>query len=81
MSEGLGRLGARVRELPDGLVIEGGSPLRGAGVRSFGDHRIAMALAVAALTAEGSTEIEDAECATVSFPEFYDVLGQGAAIG
>ncbi len=78
MSEGLGRMGARVREMPDGLVIEGGAPLRGAAVRSLGDHRIAMALAVAALAAEGSTEIEDAECATVSFPEFYDVLERGA---
>jgi 3-phosphoshikimate 1-carboxyvinyltransferase len=62
-------------------VIEGGAPLRGAAVRSLGDHRIAMALAVAALAAEGSTEIEDAECATVSFPEFYDVLERGAGRG
>jgi len=81
MSEGLGALGARVEERPDGLVIEGGAPLRGAAVRSFGDHRIAMALAVAALAAEGHTEIEGAECATVSFPEFYDILGQGAGRG
>jgi 3-phosphoshikimate 1-carboxyvinyltransferase len=48
--------------------------LRGARVRSFGDHRIAMAFAVAALTAEGETEIEDAECVSVSFPEFFDLL-------
>lgn len=81
IAEGLGRLGARVRELPDGLVIEGGAPLRGAAVRSHDDHRIAMAMAVAALAAEGSTEIEDAECATVSFPEFYDILGRGAGRG
>jgi 3-phosphoshikimate 1-carboxyvinyltransferase len=81
MAEGLGRLGGRVRELPDGLVIEGGSSLRGAPVRSHGDHRIAMALAVAALAAEGPTEIEGAECATVSFPEFYDFLDRGAGRG
>jgi 3-phosphoshikimate 1-carboxyvinyltransferase len=81
MAEGLGRLGGRVRELPDGLVIEGGATLRGAAVRSHGDHRIAMALAVAALAAKGSTEIEDAECATVSFPEFYDMLARGAGRG
>jgi 3-phosphoshikimate 1-carboxyvinyltransferase len=81
MSEGLGRLGARIEERPDGLVIEGGAPLRGAAVRSFGDHRVAMALAVAALAAEGPSDIEDAECATVSFPEFYDLLGQGAGRG
>jgi 3-phosphoshikimate 1-carboxyvinyltransferase len=78
MAEGLGRLGGRVRELPDGLVIEGGASLRGAPVRSHGDHRVAMALAVAALAAEGPTEIEGAECATVSFPEFYDFLDRGA---
>ena len=81
MAEGLGRLGGRVRELPDGLVIEGGAALRGAPVRSHGDHRIAMALAVAALAADGPTEIEGAECATVSFPEFYDLLARGAGRG
>jgi 3-phosphoshikimate 1-carboxyvinyltransferase len=72
-------LGARVEELPDGLVVEGGKALRGAAVRSFGDHRIAMAMAIAALSAEGETTIEDAECASVSFPEFWDVLGRGTA--
>jgi 3-phosphoshikimate 1-carboxyvinyltransferase len=81
MAEGLSRLGARVHELTDGLVIEGGTTLRGAPVRSHGDHRVAMALAVAALAAEGSTEIEGAECATVSFPEFYDYLERGAGRG
>ena len=81
MAEGLGRLGGRVRELPDGLVIEGGASLQGAPVRSHGDHRVAMALAVAALAAEGPTEIEGAECATVSFPEFYDFLDRGAGRG
>jgi 3-phosphoshikimate 1-carboxyvinyltransferase len=68
-----------VEELPDGLVVEGGKALRGAAVRSFGDHRIAMAMAIAALSAEGETTIEDAECASVSFPEFWDVLGRGTA--
>ncbi len=78
LTEGLCLLGARVEERPDGLVIEGGRPLRGAAVRSYGDHRIAMALAVAALAAEGETAIEEAECASVSYPEFWDVLGRGA---
>jgi 3-phosphoshikimate 1-carboxyvinyltransferase len=72
-------LGARVEELPDGLVVEGRAALRGGAVRSFGDHRIAMAMAIAALSAEGETSIEDAECASVSFPDFWDVLGRGAA--
>jgi 3-phosphoshikimate 1-carboxyvinyltransferase len=79
LAEGLRLLGGRVEELPDGLAIEGGRPLRGAAVRSHGDHRIAMALAVAGLAAEGETEIEEAECTSVSFPEFWDVLGRGAA--
>ena len=75
----LRRLGARVEERPDGLVIEGKATLKGAEVRSFGDHRIAMAMAIAGLSAEGETSIEEAECASVSFPEFWDVLGRGAA--
>jgi 3-phosphoshikimate 1-carboxyvinyltransferase len=79
LAEGLGRMGARVEEQPDGIVVKGGARLRGAPVRSFGDHRIAMALAVAALAAEGETEIEDAGCASVSFPEFYTLLRQGVA--
>ena len=76
LAEGLAALGARVLELPDGLVVEGGAALRGAGVRSHGDHRIAMCLSVAALAAEGATEIEDARCVAVSFPEFYALLEQ-----
>jgi 3-phosphoshikimate 1-carboxyvinyltransferase len=79
LATNLHALGARVAELPDGLVIEGGAPLRGAAVKSFGDHRIAMAMAIAGLSAEGETEIADAECASVSFPEFWSVLGRGAA--
>jgi 3-phosphoshikimate 1-carboxyvinyltransferase len=74
LAEGLAGLGARVRELPDGLVVEGGAPLRGARVRSHGDHRIAMALSVAALAAEGGTEVEGAECVAVSFPGFYALV-------
>lgn len=74
LASGLGALGASVRELPDGLVIEGGRGLRGASVRSHGDHRIAMALSIAALAAEGPSEVEEAECVAVSFPRFYAVL-------
>jgi 3-phosphoshikimate 1-carboxyvinyltransferase len=81
LCEGLRRMGARVEERPDGFTIEGGGPLKGAAVRSHGDHRIAMALAVAALAAEGETEIEDAECAAVSFPGFYEVLARGVRGG
>jgi 3-phosphoshikimate 1-carboxyvinyltransferase len=76
--EGLGRLGADVSERPDGLEIRGGKALTGASVRAHDDHRIAMAMAIAALGARGETEIEGASCASVSFPEFYEFLGRGA---
>jgi 3-phosphoshikimate 1-carboxyvinyltransferase len=79
LAEGLAALGARVRERPDGLVVEGGRPLRGARVRAHGDHRIAMSLSVAALAAEGSTEVEGAECVAVSFPGFYALLERARA--
>ena len=74
LAEGLTALGASVRELPDGLVVNGGARLRGARVKAHDDHRIAMALAVAALGASGPSEIEGGECVAVSFPEFYAVL-------
>jgi 3-phosphoshikimate 1-carboxyvinyltransferase len=81
LAEGLTRMGATVEELPDGLVVRGGRPLRGARVRAHDDHRIAMSLAVAALGAEGPSEIEGAEAAAVSFPEFWDLLARGAGRG
>jgi 3-phosphoshikimate 1-carboxyvinyltransferase len=68
-------MGARVEEFEDGLRVEGPVRLRGARLQSYGDHRIAMAFAVAALAAEGQTEIEGAgECVAVSFPEFFPLL-------
>jgi 3-phosphoshikimate 1-carboxyvinyltransferase len=72
--ENLRAMGARVEEYEDGLYVGGRARLRGARVSSFGDHRIAMAFAVAALVAEGETEIEGAECVAVSFPEFFELL-------
>jgi 3-phosphoshikimate 1-carboxyvinyltransferase len=76
LAEGLRRMGARVEDFPDGLRVEGRSEgkLRGAKVDPRGDHRIAMALAVAALGVEGNTTILDAECVGVSFPEFFSTL-------
>jgi 3-phosphoshikimate 1-carboxyvinyltransferase len=79
MAEGLSAMGARLEERPDGLVIHGGQPLHGAAVRSLGDHRIAMALSVAGLVARGETEVDEAECAAVSFPEFYTFLERGVS--
>jgi 3-phosphoshikimate 1-carboxyvinyltransferase len=73
--ENLRAMGASVEEYEDGLRVEGPTRLRGARLRSFGDHRIAMAFAVAALTARGETYIEGAEeCVAVSFPEFFPLL-------
>lgn len=73
--ENLRAMGASVEEYEDGLRVEGPARLRGAHVRSFGDHRIAMAFAVAALTARGETFVEGAEeCVAVSFPEFFPLL-------
>ena len=71
MAEGLRRMGAVVDERPDGVSIHGPARLRGATVESHGDHRIAMALAVAGLTAAGPTRIEGADCVAVSYPSFF----------
>jgi 3-phosphoshikimate 1-carboxyvinyltransferase len=67
-------LGASIIERPDGLVIEGGARLRGGRVASDGDHRIAMALVVAGLCAEGETIVEDTACIATSFPHFAEAL-------
>ena len=76
LAENLRRMGARVEERPDGLRVEGrgAGPLRGAEIDPRGDHRIAMAFAVAALAAQGETVIRNAECAAVSYPEFFAEL-------
>ena len=70
----LRKMGAEVEEFDDGLRIPGGQQLHGAEIDSFGDHRIAMAFAVAALRAEGETRICNANAAVISFPEFYTTL-------
>jgi 3-phosphoshikimate 1-carboxyvinyltransferase len=72
--ENLHRMGGVVEEYPDGFKVEGQQTLHGSRISSFGDHRIAMSFAVAGLLAEGRTIIEEAECAAVSFPDFYKTL-------
>jgi 3-phosphoshikimate 1-carboxyvinyltransferase len=72
----LTKLGAVITPTADGLVIEGGGELRGAAVESYGDHRLAMTLAVASLTAEGETTIADPGSAAVSYPTFWEHLAQ-----
>jgi 3-phosphoshikimate 1-carboxyvinyltransferase len=76
LAENLRRMGATVEERPDGLRVEGRSAgkLRGAEIEPHGDHRIAMAFAIAALAASGPTLIRNADCAAVSYPTFFDDL-------
>lgn len=76
VAENLRRMGSQVEERPDGLRVGGKSAgkLHGAEIDPAGDHRIAMAFAVAALGAEGKSTIRGSECAAVSFPGFYDAL-------
>jgi 3-phosphoshikimate 1-carboxyvinyltransferase len=78
LAAGLQRMGAAVEEFPDGLRVEGRSAghLRGAKVDPAGDHRIAMALSIVALGAQGDTVIRDADCVAVSYPEFFETLGR-----
>jgi 3-phosphoshikimate 1-carboxyvinyltransferase len=73
VTEDLKRMGAQLTEYDDGFYVER-STLTGAVVDSFGDHRIAMAFAVAGLLANGETEIIGADCANISFPGFYEML-------
>ena len=74
VARNLRAMGAEVEEFDDGLGVPGGQTLHGAEIDSGGDHRIAMAFAIAALRAQGETLIQDAECAAVSFPEFWEML-------
>jgi 3-phosphoshikimate 1-carboxyvinyltransferase len=70
----LNKMGAKITELPDGLEITGGNALKGAELDSYTDHRIAMSLAIASLTATGTTTIHRAEAASISYPNFINTL-------
>jgi len=72
--ENLRRMGVTAEESADGFFVPGRQKLRAAALESWGDHRIAMAFAVAALRADGESAIDGAEAASVSFPEFWDTL-------
>ena len=67
-------MGAEVEEFEDGLQVFGPAKLRGAQIDSHGDHRIAMAFSIAALVADGETDIGGSECVAISFPEFFELL-------
>ncbi|HBY59527.1 MAG TPA: 3-phosphoshikimate 1-carboxyvinyltransferase, partial [Solibacterales bacterium] len=74
VAENFARMGVTVEVRPDGFQIAGGQTFRAAELDSFGDHRIAMSAAVAALAADGPCTIREAEAASVSYPEFWDTL-------
>ncbi len=78
VAENLRAMGAEVAEVEDGLDVPGGQELHGGEIQSGGDHRIAMAFAVAALRATGESRIHGAETAAISFPEFFTLLRQVA---
>lgn len=74
--ENLKNMGANIEEYEDGFYIEGVERLRGSLIRTFGDHRIAMTFSVAGLVAEGETTIDNPECVSVSYPNFYEDLNK-----
>jgi 3-phosphoshikimate 1-carboxyvinyltransferase len=74
MATELKKLGVELEEYPDGISIKGKTSLKGATVESYHDHRIAMSLAIAALIAEGTMTINNAECVDISFPGFFEEL-------
>jgi 3-phosphoshikimate 1-carboxyvinyltransferase len=76
MTEGLRALGVAVEERADGMTIYGAGRFRGGAVRSYADHRIAMSFAIAGVLSEDGVEIDDAGCVDISFPSFFDLLGE-----
>ncbi|TAN44887.1 MAG: 3-phosphoshikimate 1-carboxyvinyltransferase [Nitrospirae bacterium] len=75
VAEELRKFGVDLEEFPDGMAVKGRAALKGCSVESHHDHRIAMSMAVAALAAEGKTIINNASCADISFPGFFERLG------
>ena len=76
VAENMQRMGIQIEVQPDGFHVPGKQKFRAAQVDSFHDHRIAMAFAIAGLAADGTTVVENAEAASVSFPEFYNTVEQ-----
>ena len=74
VTQNLKAMGAKVEQTADGWKIPGGQELHGAEIESFGDHRIAMAFAIAALRADGDTLIRDSGCVAISYPGFFSDL-------
>jgi len=74
MVSNLSAMGAQIEATEDGMIIEGGHPLAGSRIESHLDHRIAMAFAIAGLNASGQTQIKDADCVNISYPNYYKDL-------
>ena len=74
MAEGLSRLGAKVEETEDGLIIDGGAALHGGEVESYLDHRVAMSFAILSLVTDGEVRISDPDCVNISAPTFFEDL-------
>lgn len=74
MTSELGKMGADISAKEDGLIIKGTGTLKGAAIQSYGDHRIAMSLAIAGLVSEGETIIHNSECVNISFPQFFNII-------
>ncbi len=79
MTKELRKMGAKIEAEHNRMIIYGGQNLRGAEVESYHDHRVAMALSVAGLFADGETVVNDAECVDVTFPNFYQILNKVGA--
>ncbi len=76
MAEGLRAIGSQVEAREDGMTITGGKKLKGGAVKSYADHRVAMSFAIAGLVSTNGVEIDDASCADISFPVFFDLLAE-----
>ncbi len=74
MANELKKMGVEVEELEDGIIIKGSEGLKATTTQSYGDHRVAMSMAIAGLMAEGETIVQDTECIDTSFPGFVEML-------
>ena len=74
MASELKKMGVKVDELEDGLIIEGREDLNPANIQSYGDHRVAMSMIIAGMTASGDTTVDDTDCVNTSFPRFMEMI-------
>ncbi len=74
MSTELRKMGVEIEEYPDGLSIKGGTPLKGTVIESYNDHRIAMAMSIAGLIADGITTVNGVASVKISFPDYFDII-------